>query len=928
MPVQVSYPGVYVQEIPTSNPTVIGVTTSSTAFVDFFPSGPVGTAVQVNSWNDFQRIFGGLDARSESSYAIMQYFLNGGQVAWVIRVVDPTSATASPPGVLAVDLATGTPATSLADNATVLGGSTAQASWSIAPSGAINPASYTVYLSTDGGISFNPVQSNATSPYTVTLPSVTQASQGVVQVVASDASGNVLASATSPPFTIVPGQVVLASPPTSPQAGGASVALSWSWAGSGVQPSFYSVLMSQDGGRTFQPVPSGMALPSKTNSLSVTLPTPSSAPLQVVLQVLATDVNGNPIAIAEAPVQVEQTTVEVASGATSPETAGTASVSWTTAGATASAFNVFLSTDGGKTFPSTPANGGTPATSPYSLTLPTVDAPQQAAVQVVALDANNNQIGSGVSTPFTIAPAGTATIAISAPTAGASETAGTPFAVSWPPPTVTGTVASYSVLLSTDGGATFQSVQTAAPTGTTTLTTNVTAPAPASQAVVQVEALDDSGKLLALGESGIFTIAAAAATPPANPPQFVIRAISPGAWGNTLQVSLTPNPDGSFNLSVQQVVSGTTVASETYKGLTYGNPNDPHYAPSILAASSLIQLAPYPATFPGLALSVPDGAYSTLLSGGTDGAVVDLDSAANALGNAFGVSNPLGPLDNIAPSVFNLLCLPWLANLSGGAELSIATQAMAFCGPRQAFYIMDIPESVSTPGLMQTWANDYISASNYYAAAYFPRLVIADPLNNYRPRNSPASGTLAGVYALNDTNAGVWVAPAGVNAVLQGIMGLAYNLTDSENGQLNPLGINCLRTFPVYNNIVWGARTLAGADQIESEWKYIPVRRLIDYIEQSLVQSLKWAVFQPNGPQLWTQISVEVGTFLSGLYSQGALYGATPSQAYFVNCDSTTTTPTDMAQGIVNIVVGVAPVDPAEFVILTIQQIVGQTQAS
>src|SRR4051812_42614694 len=129
MPVQVSYPGVYVQEIPTSNPTVIGVTTSSTAFVDFFPSGPLGQAVQVNSWNAFQQPCGGLDARSEASYSILQYFLNGGQVAWVIRVVDPASVTASPPGVLSVTVTLPTPPEQ------VLGGSTLSTSWSLGEGG-------------------------------------------------------------------------------------------------------------------------------------------------------------------------------------------------------------------------------------------------------------------------------------------------------------------------------------------------------------------------------------------------------------------------------------------------------------------------------------------------------------------------------------------------------------------------------------------------------------------------------------------------------------------------------------------------------------------------------------------------------------------------------------------------------------------------
>jgi phage tail sheath protein FI len=256
---------------------------------------------------------------------------------------------------------------------------------------------------------------------------------------------------------------------------------------------------------------------------------------------------------------------------------------------------------------------------------------------------------------------------------------------------------------------------------------------------------------------------------------------------------------------------------------------------------------------------------------------------------------------------------------------SAITSALQYCMPRRAFMIVDVPQSVATVTAMQSWAQTYVlNANNYSGAVYFPRLLMPDPLNSYRNRNVAPSGTLAGVYARTDASTGVWTAPAGTAASLMGAT-VAIPVTDAQDGQLNPLGINCLRAFPVFGNVSWGTRTLAGADQIDSQWKYIPIRRLVDYIEMSLVQSLKWVVFQPNDQTLWTNISQEVSTFLQGLYSQGALFGATAAQAYFVTCDATTTTPTDIAQGIVNIVVGVAPVTPAEFVVLQIQQIAGQT---
>ena len=411
---------------------------------------------------------------------------------------------------------------------------------------------------------------------------------------------------------------------------------------------------------------------------------------------------------------------------------------------------------------------------------------------------------------------------------------------------------------------------------------------------------------------------------------LVFNAASPGVWGNNVQVSITspippvgnlkPAPD-RFNLTVQEVINNSVVDTETYLNLTL-NPTDPNYAPAVVnAESSLVQLvfptlpAPVPPATPPT-VSGTQGAYQSL-TGGQDGSMPDFT-------NLNTVMNALGALTRIAPSVFNILCMPALANISSGAMTSILPQVMNFCKGLQAFMIVDIPSSVANVQQVTQWAQQFMSMDAYASAVYFPRLIIPDPINNYLPRNVGASGTLAGVYARTDAADGVWTAPAGINATLQGA-NLAVQVTDAQDGQLNPLGINCLRTFPVYGNVCWGARTMAGADLLQSEWKYIPVRRLVDYIEQSLVQSLKWVVFQPNDPQLWTRITVEVGNFLSGLYSQGAFQGATPSQAYFVQCDSTTTTPTDIAQGIVNIVVGVAPVDPAEFVILQIQQIAGQT---
>jgi phage tail sheath protein FI len=186
---------------------------------------------------------------------------------------------------------------------------------------------------------------------------------------------------------------------------------------------------------------------------------------------------------------------------------------------------------------------------------------------------------------------------------------------------------------------------------------------------------------------------------------------------------------------------------------------------------------------------------------------------------------------------------------------------------------------------------------------------------------------VAGVIARTDAQRGIWKAPAGVDAAVNGVAGTAVRLTDADSGRLNPLGVNCLRTFPTAGTVVWGARTLRGADQLGDEYKYLPVRRLALFLEESLYRGCQWAVFEPNDEPLWSQLRLNVGTFLHGLFRQGAFAGRTPREAYYVACGSDTTSPADVAAGVVNVVVGFAPLAPAEFVVVTVRQSAGQAQA-
>ena len=317
------------------------------------------------------------------------------------------------------------------------------------------------------------------------------------------------------------------------------------------------------------------------------------------------------------------------------------------------------------------------------------------------------------------------------------------------------------------------------------------------------------------------------------------------------------------------------------------------------------------------------------LTGGDDGSSVagpppDPRVAGSALIGNLAAKTGLYALEDA--DLFNILCIPRAAELGDTDMRAVYSEATVYCKDRRAFLLIDVKESVASLEAMQTWLAQNDSLRDRNAAVYFPRTFVGDPVNDNRLRAIAPSGTIAGLYARTDATRGVWKAPAGTEATLEGVQDLAYNLTDLQNGVLNPLGVDCLRTFPVYGPLCWGARTLDGADQLASEWKYIPIRRLALFIEESLYRGTKWVVFEPNDEPLWALIRLNVGVFMNGLFRQGAFQGSTPQQAYFVKCDAETTTQADRNLGIVNIQVGFAPLKPAEFVVLTIQQIAGDLQ--
>ena len=307
---------------------------------------------------------------------------------------------------------------------------------------------------------------------------------------------------------------------------------------------------------------------------------------------------------------------------------------------------------------------------------------------------------------------------------------------------------------------------------------------------------------------------------------------------------------------------------------------------------------------------------------GTAGADGSAPGAGDIIGNP-ALFTGLYALDRV--DLFNILAIP-RAVADGVADtdtVAIYSTALAFCELKRAFLLIDVPSGIDEMQEVKDWVDAHAGLRHRNSAVYFPRTQVADPVNDFRLRSIAASGTMAGIFARTDSQRGVWKAPAGIEAVLNGVVQLDTKLTDAENGVLNPLAINCLRTFPVYGGVAWGARTLVGADQMASEWKYVPIRRLALMLEESLFRGTKWVVFEPNDEPLWAKIRLNVGAYMNSLFRQGAFQGATPKEAYFVKCDGETTNEDDRNKGIVNIQVGFAPLKPAEFVVISIQQIAG-----
>lgn len=423
-------------------------------------------------------------------------------------------------------------------------------------------------------------------------------------------------------------------------------------------------------------------------------------------------------------------------------------------------------------------------------------------------------------------------------------------------------------------------------------------------------------------------IEAASAKPPeADPAPMVLSAKNGGAWGNALQIIVdynTRNPADTtlFNLTVQLVDPSTqgVVASETFLNLS-SDANAPSYVVRTLNDDS--QFVQVEGAVSERPVATPAGqAYKVDQKGG-DGSALD---TATINGN---LENKTGMYALEDADIFNLLIIPPLARYdaqSPDVPQAVWDQAISYCDQRRAVVLVDPPSTwKDTASAVQGMASlSTVFTANKNAAIFWPFIMAPDAMVDNRVTPFAPAGAMAGVMARTDTQTGVWKAAAGQSATIASIAGLSYALTDGENGQLNPLGLNCLRSLPIVGPVVWGARTSVGADRLASEWKYVPVRRTALYIEESLYRGLQWVVFEPNDEPLWSQIRLNVGSFMQGLFLDGAFQGVMPNQAYFVRCDGESNPQANIDKGIVTVVVGFAPLKPAEFVIVELQQITNQ----
>ncbi len=766
MAVAVSYPGVYIQEVPSGAHAIAGVPTSVAAFVGYTARGPVNAATQLFNFADFERSFGGLNADSPLSYAVNHFFLNGGATTWVVRVAAGASAASvglqvAPGG--ALTLTATARSEGVWGNALILGVDHATS----------NPAS-TFNLSVTEMVERNgrlvPARSEAHRNLSM------NAFSGNHAVDAVNAASQLIALTNEGAAVNGRGE-----------ARSADIA-------AGVLTSLGDdrrrLAISIDGGRfyEFDLFDAGGSLPNLATL---------AAAIQTRVRALEP---GNP------------------------------------------AFDNFdCAMDGN---------------------------------QILAQSGTSNDQRSSVA--FAQASIRSATAILRLGTANGGRETGAAASVR---PAETGTPG--------DRIPDFAAVAFADP-GQMTVT------------------LFDAANTAVATE--VVTIQDTAAATPVPAPATLDDARA------RIETALRASSRAEFARAAVEIVDGALVVTPGGTDFSQRFEFTDTAADALLLSNAQGGVANVAAYQLGVGPSTQAQAAG---GGGNDGAVPGIVELQGSRAQKTGIF----ALEDV--DLFNIL------NIPGVSDPGLLANAIAYVEERRSMILIDMPATIDSFDEARAWINDPATSGLRHrnAVTYFPRIEAADPLLNNRLRSFANSGAVAGLYARTDAARGVWKAPAGIEARLLGVQALDYVLSDPENGVLNPLALNALRTFPVFGSVSWGARTLVGADALTSEWKYVPVRRLALFIEESLYRGTQFVVFEPNDEPLWAQIRLSVGTFMNNLFRQGAFQGQTPREAYLVRCNSSTTTQADIDLGIVNIIVGFAPLKPAEFVIIQIQQLAGQSQA-
>jgi hypothetical protein len=388
------------------------------------------------------------------------------------------------------------------------------------------------------------------------------------------------------------------------------------------------------------------------------------------------------------------------------------------------------------------------------------------------------------------------------------------------------------------------------------------------------------------------------------------------------------SPTSPFNTFDVVITYGVRV--ETYRGVVIGGSASLAPDAKIDGVSTLVQVSALSGGF-GTALGGPSSTTLDLSSLAINGSPPVSTSLPSTFATTFSPADFSGAFDVNSSldklEIFNLLLAP------GISDNFVVSAALSFAERKRAFAVLDPPlnavaDNLTDPGAVTMDQYVDLIPKSQNGAVYFPYLFSTDPVTN-TTFALPPSGSVAGIYARIDASRGVWKAPAGLEAGVSNTAGPVNTglMNDPQQGVLNVVAVNVLRSFNAVGTVVFGARTLVGADANTAfpQSKYVPVRRMTLFIEQSLVENLKWVVFEPNDEPLWIAIRASIEAFLLSLFNQGALQGSTPSDAFQVKVDSSTTTPTDQQNGIVNIVVAFAPLKPAEFVVIKISQLAGQT---